>query len=104
LDDVTAGVVGGLAERHWELSLVVRAGERAGEERKQINEQLLKYMPGKKVVTGSGIEVVRVDGSRAGLDLDSLAQDLGLTVPVLKAKYEKPSSFVYFKTKRKGDD
>ncbi len=103
LDDLTAAVVGGLAKEHLRLTEIVGAGKAAEEQRKEINRQLDMHVKAKRVMAG-GVEVTRVDGSRMGLDQYAVAQDLHITVEELKARYETPTKYTYFKTKGRGDD
>jgi len=95
VDDLTAAVVGGLAERYEELSVKVRIGRDAEGERKEIGQQLMRHVPrgasmkvGKYRVTGTG-------GSSPYADWRAIAEDMGLGLDEAKQRYEKRREYEY---------
>lgn len=100
LSDLTATVVAGLAERHFALGEIIKAGKTAEEERKPISKALLKHVPkGAKVVAG-GYRVTSTGGSYPKTDWDAIAEAANMTVSKAKEKFTRKESYEYPLVKR----
>lgn len=68
----------GMAERHADLSTIVRAGDAARKERTEVGEKMLTAMAGQKKVIAGGWEISHRTRKRTWLDKDQMAEELGI--------------------------